>query len=389
MSIGARLNYILDGKYRIHSFIGAGGMSLVYAASHRFTQQEVAIKFLRRELADQAQITRRFLKEAETVSRLSHSHAVKLMGFGTDPEFGPYMVLELLHGESLESYLAREKTLSFSQTSAWLLPIMDMLEYAHGQGVLHRDIKPANIFLHEPTPGQIVPKLLDFGLVRVMDEALGLGTKTGQALGTPNHISPEQASGDKGLRPASDVWSMATVWYRCLSGVEPFERGSADATLFAVVQGDYKKLTNVSPKLHKGTAIGKVLDRALRVDPDARTQSMAALHAQLSALGRSAAPASLRVSGVRLLWTADPERVALTVSALALVLVGLWWAGDAVLSHPSEPQPSAAVRVETHARALHADPRSAASPAPVGSALSDAAVQDQPTPAQRETLPAP
>jgi serine/threonine protein kinase len=326
MSIRARLNHILAGKYRIDAFVGAGGMGLVYAASHRVTEQSVAVKFLRRELADQPELTRRFLKEAQIVARLHHPNAVKLMELGDDPDYGPYMVLELLRGESLETQLSRVHSLTLEQACAWLLPIMDMLEHAHAHAVLHRDIKPANIFLHEAGPGRIVPKLLDFGLGRVMNEQLGLGTKTGQMLGTPAHMSPEQASGAKGLKAASDVWSMATVWYRCLSGREAFERGTADATLVAVVNGEYKRLVTVCPQLPRARALSKVLDKALCVDPNARTQSIATLRAQLADIA-ARDNARWRRSGVRRIRPAAPRWLLAVAGVLLLLLAAAacWW----------------------------------------------------------------
>jgi len=348
MGISARLQHVLAGRYRIDSFVGAGGVGLVYAATQLATGERVAVKFLRSELSTQPELTRRFVKEAEAVAQLEHPNAVRLIELDRDPKYGLYMVLPLLSGESLEHHLNRMRRISLERTCEWLLPIMDMLEHAHARGLLHRDIKPANIFLHEPSPGHIVPKLLDFGLVRVMGDQLGLNTKTGQALGTPAHMSPEQARGIKGLGPASDVWAMAVVLYRCLSGVEPFDRGSVNGTVLAVIRGEYRPLEEVCPELPRAAAVGQVLERALRVEPRRRTGSMAQLRAELSAV---VDPARLRRSGTvrrsprpRRLPTA--AHAALALAAFGVLAMLLWWALDAAHSDVAAG-PERAVRVET------------------------------------------
>jgi serine/threonine-protein kinase len=286
MGITDRLNTLLAGKYLIEDFIGAGGMGLVYAASHQLTRERVAVKFLRSELMDDPDVTRRFLKEARTVAQLKHRNAVRLMDLDTDPKYGMYMVFELLQGESLETYLAGVQRLPLALACEWLLPIMDVVHMAHTRNVLHRDIKPPNIFLHRERDGSITPKLLDFGLVRVMDGKSMINTRSGQVLGTPTHMSPEQTEGKRELGPSSDVWSMAVVWQRCLSGIEPFQRATIDATLLAVVSGDYKPLTETCPALPGAAALADVLAGALRADPQLRTQSMLELSTQLQVAAR-------------------------------------------------------------------------------------------------------
>ena len=349
MGISARLQYVLAGRYRIDAFVGAGSVGLVYAATELASGDRVAVKFLRSELASLPELTRRFIMEAEAVAQLEHPNAVKLIALDRDPRYGLYMVLPLLAGESLELHLQRVKRISIERTCEWLLPIMNMLEHAHARGLLHRDIKPANIFLHESEPGQIVPVLLDFGLVRVIGDQEGLNTKTGQVLGTPAHMSPEQARGIKGMGPTSDVWSMAVVLYRCLSGSEPFDRGSVNGTVLAVVRGEYRPLADLCPDLPRAAALGDVLSRALRVDPKKRTQNMAQLRSQL--LGATDL-ARLRRSGTvrrqRRVRVQRPSavHVLLALAALGVLVMLAWWARDAA-DGGAEPTPQPAVRVET------------------------------------------
>jgi serine/threonine protein kinase len=315
MPIASRLHKVLAGKYLVETFIGAGGMGLVYAATHRMTQERVAVKFLRKELVEDAASTRRFIQEARAVARLRHPNIVRLMDLDVDAEFGMYMVLELLHGESLEERLQREHTLSVAQAYALLRPIMEALGHAHAQQLIHRDVKPANIFLHRESDGRITPKLLDFGLVRSLGNQAGRNTVSGQVLGTPPHMSPEQARGEKDLQPASDVWAMAVTLYRCLSGVGPFERSSHDGTVIAVMRAEYQPLNVRCPALQGAAALQRVLTGAFVLDPARRTPNMARLIEQLDA---SVAPRGR----FRLLTAArrSPFARLLLIGLLALVL---------------------------------------------------------------------
>ena len=340
MGVADRLNKTLMGKYLLESFLGSGGMGLVYIASHRLTRERVAVKFLRAELANQPENTRRFINEAQAVARLKHPNAVRLMDLDIDPEYGLFMVLELLHGESLDAHLSRVERLSLAQTCEWLLPIMEVLERAHACDVLHRDVKPANIFLHREADGRITPKLLDFGLVRVLDAQPGLRTKTGQVLGTPTHMAPEQAEGQRDLGPTCDVWAMAVVWQRCLSGVEPFARSSLDATVLAIICGDYKPLPVVRPELPGAALLAEVLGRALEIEPAQRIQRMHEFAQQLMAArvqieaGALPAPAPLATAERPALRAALVSGIAL--AAVVLAALGVYWVrrGAAPLAPP-------------------------------------------------------
>jgi serine/threonine-protein kinase len=324
-------------------------MGLVYAASHRMTHERVAVKFLRKELLQDDESTRRFVQEARAVARLRHRNIVRLMDLDTDPEHGMYMVLELLHGESLEERLQRDRTLSLVQTHALLRPIMEALDHAHAERLIHRDVKPANIFLHQEADGRLTPKLLDFGLVRSMSIQSGLNTRSGQAIGTPAHMSPEQARGEKGLQPATDVWSMAVTLYRCLSGVGPFERSSQDGTVVAVMGGQYMPLDRRCPTLPNAVGVQAVLAGAFAVDPSARTPDMSSLIEQLDAIVEHKdrmivlAPPRPQRSPWGSLW-----RLALVaITALAIGAAGsFYW-----LQHHLRPQPAAFVPADpTRAR---------------------------------------
>ena len=329
MTVTDRLHRVLAGKYLIEAFIGAGGMGLVYAASHRLTRERVAVKFLRRELLEDAESTRRFITEAQTVARLKHPNIVRLMDLDTDPEWGLYMVLELLHGESLEELLQREGSLPFEQAYSLLRPIMKALGHAHAHELIHRDVKPANIYLHREDDGTLTPKLLDFGLVRSLSIGGGLNTRTGQVMGTPGHMSPEQARGERGLSPATDIWSMGVTLYRALAGVEPFERSSRDATVLAVVSGSYVALPQRCPQLPAAARLQRVLERALQPDPAARVANMQGLIESFDAVrrgedgaGAAAAPVALSGKLDALLHGRAAQLTLLVLLALALSVLG-------------------------------------------------------------------
>ncbi|MCA9580125.1 MAG: serine/threonine protein kinase, partial [Myxococcales bacterium] len=155
----------------------------------------------------------RFLREARAAGNIEHENVVKVLDVGRDPEDNSlFLVLERLRGEDLSARLDKSP-LKIVDAAPIFVPVMDALADAHELGIVHRDLKPENIFLHTGRKGRLVAKLLDFGIAKVSDDKGGRGTQTGTVIGTPWYMSPEQAAGDKSLGPASDVWSIAVVFY--------------------------------------------------------------------------------------------------------------------------------------------------------------------------------
>lgn len=286
MKQAERLHTVLAGKYSIERVIGTGGIGVVYAATHRLTREQVAVKFLREENLHDADLKRRFIKEAQAAANLRHPNVVRLIDLDEDGDHGLYMVLELLSGETLHELLGREHRVSLPSLCEMLFPIMHAVSAAHDHGILHRDLKPANIFLHRDRHGRLVPKLLDFGIVRVFRVESSMPTKTGDILGTPDHMSPEQAFGDRSLGPATDVWSMAVILYRALAGEGPFARKDVIATMMDVACAKYPALDVAHPDVPSASAIQAVLGRALTLEPKRRTPDMLSLMTELARVAR-------------------------------------------------------------------------------------------------------
>src|SRR5512140_1044242 len=220
-----RLTTALADRYAIERELGAGGMATVYLARDVKHEREVALKVLRPELGAVLGADRR-LAEIKITARLDHPHILTLIDSGAAGGF-LYYVLPYVRGESLRVRLDREQQLSLEESLSIAKQIGSALDYAHQHGVVHRDIKPENILLHE---GEAV--LADFGIALAVKEAGGNRlTETGLSLGTPQYMSPEQATGDRQVDARSDVYSLAAVLYEMLAGEPPVTGASAQSMI--------------------------------------------------------------------------------------------------------------------------------------------------------------
>ena len=220
-----RLKTALADRYAIEREIGAGGMATVYLAEDLKHQRKVAVKVLRPELAAVVG-AERFLREIQIAARLNHPHILTLIDSGEEDGF-LYYVMPHVQGESLRDKLARERQLSIEEAVAIAQDVASALGYAHAQGVIHRDIKPGNILMHE---GEAI--VADFGIALALQAAAGQRlTETGLSLGTPEYMSPEQATADHQLDARSDIYSMGAVLYEMLAGDPPFTGRSTQAVI--------------------------------------------------------------------------------------------------------------------------------------------------------------
>ncbi len=223
---------VIAGKYRIDSLLGEGGMGSVYRAEHLVLKAPVALKVIDRELAEGDVALARFIREAQAAASLRSPHVVQVIDYGTEGE-RPYMVMELLEGESLADRLKRVGPLSAGETYRVLSHVARAVAKAHEAGIVHRDLKPDNVFLVH-NEGDEVAKVLDFGVAKVDSTQLdGSGhTRTGSLLGTPYYMSPEQAQGNKEIDGRSDLWALGVIAFECLVGTRPFEsEGLGDLVL--------------------------------------------------------------------------------------------------------------------------------------------------------------
>jgi hypothetical protein len=256
--------------YDLEDEIGRGGMAVVYRATDRRLQRPVAIKILPPELAYDPAIRTRFTREAQTSAQLSHAHIVPIFDVG-EREGIAYFVMALIKGGSLATLLAREPRQPVDEVRRLLCEIADALEYAHVRGVIHRDIKPDNILLDSDSGRAMV---VDFGIARAMEAGARL-TVTGNAVGTPTYMSPEQAMGERDVDGRSDLYSLGVLAYQMLTGRVPFTAGNSMALLLKHVSEPPRPIAELRPDVPRN--LQDVIERALLKEPDDRWPSAAAM----------------------------------------------------------------------------------------------------------------
>jgi eukaryotic-like serine/threonine-protein kinase len=230
MENGTQLR-VLGGKYRLVRKLESGGMGSVWYAEHLVLSSPVAVKLLELEDQSSAAALPRFLREAQMAASLRSPHVVQILDYGVD-EQTPYIVMELLVGESLAVRLRRVTRLSPRETSAVVTQIARAVGRAHDAGIVHRDLKPANVFVVRDADVEVV-KVLDFGIAKAQASTDG-NTRSGTFLGTPLYASPEQTQGARALDHRTDVWSLGVIAFECLLGLRPFGGDTFGAIVLAV-----------------------------------------------------------------------------------------------------------------------------------------------------------
>ena len=264
-----RLLVAVGTQYLVDAEIGRGGMAVVYRALDLRLNRRVAIKVLPPELAFNADVRERFLREAQTAAGLSHPSIVPI--YTVDEREGiVYFVMALVDGESLAQWLAREPRLPVDEARRILAGVADALSYAHAQGVVHRDVKPDNIMLDRAT-GR--PMVTDFGIARAAQGDTRL-TVTGVAIGTPAYMSPEQAMGERDLDGRSDIYSLGVIGYQLLAGETPFRASNTPAMLVKHVSETPRPLATLRPDTP--LALAHAITRALAKKPEDRWPDAAA-----------------------------------------------------------------------------------------------------------------
>lgn len=283
----------MGARYRLVRPLASGGMGSLWVARHTELDVDVAVKLMSDKLVDLPGARARFTREARMLAGLSSAHLVRVQDFGLDEDL-PFLVMELLHGEDLGKRLDRVLRLDLAETQRLLAQIGKGLRRAHDAGLVHRDLKPSNVFL-AIVDGEETAKIVDFGAAKDMVGSLdGEGTRTGEVLGSPRFMSPEHLRGAKGLDHRADLWSLAVILYRALTGMLPFDAQEIGALIAQVLTDPIPPPSAVALDLPE--SLDLFFFRALAREPDARFQSVRELtRAFDEALAEARTPRAERV----------------------------------------------------------------------------------------------
>jgi serine/threonine-protein kinase len=292
LRIRQRVGSTLRGKYRLDRLLGVGGMAAVFEATHR-NGGRVAIKVLHPDLARFPDVRSRFLREGYVANRIANPGVVRVVDDDEDDlEKTVFLVMELLEGETAEA--RRERfggRLSLVETLDTCDRVLEVLAVAHEQGIVHRDVKPDNLFL--TTAGEL--KVLDFGIARLLDGTNATGS--GELLGTPAFMSPEQANGrTREIDPRTDLWSVGAVFFTLLTGAEVHEAATSPEQLIYAATQPARPIETLAPWLERSLAA--TVNRALAFDRVSRWPSARAMQQALQATVSFAPCVRLRSSAL-------------------------------------------------------------------------------------------
>ncbi|HVE84857.1 MAG TPA: serine/threonine-protein kinase [Myxococcales bacterium] len=281
---GPLLGKVLDNRYQIESVLGHGGMGMVFLATQTNMKRQVAVKTLHPSLASSPQFFERFRREAETASQLNHPNIITVFDFGRSQDGTYYFVMELVNGQSLKQIVKGSGPLTLRRAVGIIEQCARGLAHAHQMGVVHRDIKPHNILISTVDGAEFV-KILDFGLVKALEnEEEEQLTSTGQVLGTPQYMPPEQAGGE-GVDARSDLYSLGGVFYYTLTGSSPWGANTVRKALTAALTQQLQPVSSKREGAPVPKGIEELLRKALDKEKENRHQSadelLDALHTAL------------------------------------------------------------------------------------------------------------
>ncbi|MEY4513816.1 MAG: hypothetical protein RLZZ450_5938 [Pseudomonadota bacterium] len=269
----------MAGEYRLGRVLGEGGFGTVYEAEHPVLKRRAAVKVLHRVAGKDSDALLRFVSEAQAVNQIRSRHIVDIFSFGKLADGHHFYVMDLLDGEPLDRHLKRVGRFDVGTALQILNPIAAALDVAHAAGIVHRDLKPQNIFLSWEQRGEVVPKLLDFGVAKLLDDS-AVKTVSGTPIGTPLYMSPEQARGDK-VDARSDVYALGVLVHELITGDRPITADSMLGVLMAhIVQAPTRASTAypaLSPLLDE--PILRMLEKSPAARPATAGEALAAIAA--------------------------------------------------------------------------------------------------------------
>ncbi|MET0414072.1 MAG: serine/threonine-protein kinase [Polyangiaceae bacterium] len=280
----------MAGEYRLRRKLGEGGFGTVYEAEHPVLKRRAAVKVLHQVAGLDSDAVMRFIAEAQAVNQIQSAHIIDVFSFGRLSDGRHFFVMDLLDGEPLDHYLAREKRIDVESALRLLRPITEALDSAHSAGIVHRDLKPQNVFLTWSSSGETVPKLLDFGMAKLLSES-PVRTASGTPMGTPLYMSPEQARGER-VDGRSDIYSLGVLCHEMLSGKLPITGQSTIAVLVAQLTQPAPPLSESSDDLPEALdqPILNMLAKEATARPETAGAALAALIEAAKSAGIEAAP---------------------------------------------------------------------------------------------------
>lgn len=318
----------LVGNYEFLEFIGSGGMGVIYKAKNPVLKRLVAIKMLHSHLMSDV-ITRRFQQEAEAVSGLSHRCIIAVHDYGVSEHGQPYMVMDFIDGKPLSEIL-RKGPLSVEAAINIAIQLAHALQHAHDRNVLHRDLKPSNIMVSDYDCAFPEVKIVDFGIAKILESDSTKVTQTGELLGTPQYMSPEQCQGGE-LDARSDIYALGCVLFEAITGKPPFSGSSMVSVIVDQISKPARTLSEVRPDMKFPQPLEDLMAKALAKDPADRYQSMKLMLDDLTKVqalvGR---PEKLDATGARQMrWNREQRQLVLISLAAGFSLLGV--AGSSIM----------------------------------------------------------
>ena len=288
-----QIGKVLAGKYRLDAYLSRGGMGSVYRATHLMLEKPVALKVIKPELVGSSEFARRFQREARAATSLNHPNIVAVYDLGQAEDGTLYIAMELVDGPSLKDAIQKGGPMDPIRIVRLVRQVLSALALAHRHHIVHRDLKPQNIMLASDRDGNEIAKLVDFGIAKTFDDRTQL-TSTGFAIGTPQYMAPEQASGSD-VDGRSDLYSLGIILYEMLVAEVPFNDPSTPAILVKhLTEAPVRpSLRRTDLQVHRG--LEDIAVRCLEKDPAKRYQNaeeMAQAMAAAVSLDGSAASVS-------------------------------------------------------------------------------------------------
>jgi serine/threonine-protein kinase len=264
---------IVAGKYRLNLPLGSGGMAEVWSATNTFTERQVAIKFMNAEVAKTPESAARFLKEAKVSARVNHPNIIDILDVGQTEQNQLFLVMELLTGFPLETAIRRQTPpMTLYEFSLVMIEVGEALCAAHKAGIVHRDLKPTNIYLHKVKEGAAIPKLLDFGVSKFLEDDTNHAlTVAGTVLGSPLYMSPEQARGETNLDGRTDVFAFGAILFEALCGYRAYEAKNFNALIVKIATTKPKAIDTCAP--HVPDSLRRVVRACMETDLKNRAQT--------------------------------------------------------------------------------------------------------------------